>query len=110
MGTGPDHGYYGPSAAVAPQCATVLTCAPAPPLGPTLSALLLVQSTSVAAPLLVPGPVLPPGTQAPITVRRLAFLPIPRAAIMFSGVPGAPAAMQSVATERRNTANGRSAP
>ena len=73
----------------APQCATMLMCSQAPPLGPTLSALLLVvQSTSVAAPLLVPGPSFPPGTQAPITMQGLAFSPIPSTPIVFSGAPG----------------------
>ena len=68
----------------APQCATVLTCMPAPSLGPTLSASLLVQSTSVPTPLLVPGPVLPPGTRAPITMQGwLSRQSL--ASIMFSG-------------------------
>ena len=56
---------------------------------------LLVQSTSVDDSLLVPGPILPPGTRAPITVQGLSFPPIPSEPIMFSGAPGAPAPMQS---------------
>ena len=52
-----------------PQYAAVLTCVSAPPLGPTLSAPLLVQNTSLAALLLVPGPVLPQGNRAPMTMQ-----------------------------------------
>ena len=66
-----------------PHRATVLMCTPAPLLGPTLSAPLLVQNTSVAAPLLVAGPILLAGTRAPITMQGRAFLPIPIAPIMF---------------------------
>ena len=87
----------------APQCATVLTCVPAPSLGPTFSVPLLVQSTSAATPLLVPGPVLLQGTQAPITMNGPAFPPIPSMPIMLSGVPGAPAPMQSVKTPLQST-------
>ena len=50
----------------APQCATLLTCTHAPPLGPTFSAPLLAHITSAAAHLLVPGSSFPPGTLAPI--------------------------------------------
>ena len=81
----------------APQeCATVLTCVTAPPLGPTLSSPLLVQSTSVAAPLLISRPILYPGTQARITLQGPAFLPIPRVP-MFSSAPSAHAERQSAA-------------
>ena len=68
------------------QYAAVLTCVSAPPLGPTLSAPLLVQKTSLAAPLLVPGPVLQ-GNRAPMTMQGPAFPPISSAQIMFSGAP-----------------------
>ena len=44
--------------------------------------------TSVAAPLLIPGPSFPPGTRAPTTMQGHAFLPIPSAPIAFSGAPG----------------------
>ena len=78
-----------------PKCTTLLTCAPAPPLGSTFSALLLVQTTSVAAPLLVLGPSFLPGTQAPITMQGPAFPPIRSAPIVFSGALVVPLAPQS---------------
>ena len=59
------------------QCATVLTCAPLPLQGSTVSAPLLVQCTSAALLMLVLSTFLPPGTRAPITVQGPAFLPWP---------------------------------
>ena len=86
------------------QCATFLTWAPAPSLGSTLSVPLLVQNTSVAAPLLVPGPNFPPGTRAPIAMQGPAFPPIPSVPITFSDAPGAPGSMQSTRAPPQSTA------
>ena len=77
---------------------------PPPPLSPTISEPLLVQGTSVAAPLLVSGLVLPPGTQAPITMQGPAFLSIPSAPIMFPGAQGAPAPMQTAGAPLQSAA------
>ena len=57
-------------------------------------ALLVVQTTSVAVPLLVPGPSFLPGTRAPITMQGPAFPPICRVPIVFLGAPVAPVAPQ----------------
>ena len=43
--------------------------------------------TSIAWPLLVPGPVLQPGTRAPNTMQGMAFPPIPSMPMVFSGEP-----------------------
>ena len=80
----------------APQCATLLTCAKAPPLGSTFNVVLLLQSTSIAVPLLIPGLSFPPGTRAPSTM-------LPSAPTVFSGVPQN--AMRG-ATGHHNTAHG----
>ena len=61
----------------APQCTTVLTCAPLPLQGSTLFALLLVQCTSAAVLMLVLSTFLSPGTRASITMQGPAFLPWP---------------------------------
>ena len=49
--------YNGPNHTIvsAAQCATVLICAHLPLQGPTVSALLLIQRTSIGALILVPG-------------------------------------------------------
>ena len=65
--------------------------------GPTVSAHLLVQSASVAAPMLVPGIFLPPGTGAPITMQGPAFLPMASTLLLFPRVPAVPVLMQSAA-------------
>ena len=65
--------------------------------GPTVSAHLLVQSASVAAPMLVPGIFLPPGTGAPITMQGPAFPPMASTLLLFPRVPAVPALMQSAA-------------
>ena len=93
----------------APQCATVLMCAPLPLQGPTVSARLLVQSTSVSAPMLVLGTFLPPGTRTPITMQGPALPPMASAQMFFPAVTAAPAPMQSAAAERRYAVNGRCA-
>ena len=79
LGKGPNHGYFGPSS-------SVLMCVPGPHLGPPSSTPLLVQSTSVAVPLLVPGPVLPPGTQESQSRGRLSHQF--QAPVVSSGAPG----------------------
>ena len=79
----------------APQCATVLTCVPLPLQGPTVCVLLLAQSASVAAPMLLPGTVLPSGNRALITMQGPAFLPMASVPMWFLGVPAVPAPMQS---------------
>ena len=61
----------------APQCTTVLTCAPLPLQGSTVGALLLVQCTSAAVLMLVLSTFLSPGTRASITMQGPAFLPWP---------------------------------
>ena len=76
------------------QCATVIMCAPLPLQGPTVNALLLVQRTSLAMPVPVPGPVLPPGTRASITMQGPAFLPKASTPMFFPSAPAAPAPMQ----------------
>ena len=85
------------------QCATVLKCTSSPVLGPTLTAPLLAHRTSVSVPLLVPGPVFPPGTGVPITLQGPAFLPIPSTTIVFSGVPRAPEPRQSTGAPLQST-------
>ena len=67
-----------------PLCATLITCANAPPLALTSNQLLLT-STSAATPLLVIGPSFPPRMQGPISM-------LPGAPIAFSGAPVAPPA------------------
>ena len=57
-------------------------------MGSTSNTLLLAQSTSAAAPLLVPGPSFPPGTCAPISM-------FPGAPVVFSGAPGAPGTLSA---------------
>ena len=47
------------------------------------------------APLLIPGPSLPPGTRVPITMQGPTFLPISSMPIVFSGALGVPGSMQS---------------
>ena len=88
----------------ASQCATFLTWAPAPCLGSTLSAPLLIQNTSVAAPLLIPGPSFLPGTQAPITMQGPALPQIPSMPITFSGALRVPGSMQSTGAPPRSAA------
>ena len=68
-------------------CATLITCANAPPLALTSNQLLLT-STSAAAPLLVIGPSFPPRMQGPISM-------LPGAPIGFLGAPVAPPAQYS---------------
>ena len=79
----------------ASQCTKLLTWAQVPHLGFTFSAPLLIQSTSVAAPLLVPGSSFPPITREPVTMQGPAFRPIPSGPIVFSGALGVPGSMQS---------------
>ena len=89
------------------QCATLLMCTPAPPLGSTPTAPLLVQSICVAAPLLFPGPSFPQGSQSPITMQGPHFPPIASMPIMFSGglgMLGVPGSIQSAGAPPQSTA------
>ena len=61
-------------------CATLITCAHAPPLA-SASNQLLCTSTGTPVPLLITGPSFPPRTQGPISM-------LPGASIAFSGAPG----------------------
>ena len=83
---------------------TVFTFAPLLLQGPTVTALLLVQSANVAAPLHVLGNVLPSRTQAPITLQGPAFLPMASAPVLLLGALAPPAPMQSAGAPLQSAA------